>query len=162
MVIAVLVYLSCNQHQLPQQAGTFTDSSLISSWQVKGCAEAATRADTKFPSSGDFTDLPDISNTGADGIVTDADSIIYTRNISHLCCRQVKLSLKRIGNTITITEYWYRPGCKCKCNSTVRAVARQLPKGEYRVIAVETGTDPVDDQPTTVKDTVMNQVIRVW
>jgi len=137
------------------------DSSFISSWGVKGCAEAATRADTKFPSSGDFMDLPDLLTPGTEGIIGDADSIVYTRNVGHLCCRQVNVSLERMENIITITEYWHRQGCKCKCNSTVKAVIRQLPKGVYRVIAVETGTDPVDDKPVAGKDTVMNQVITV-
>lgn len=161
LFIAGLAYLACNQHQSPQQSEAGKDSSLISSWQVKGCAEAATRADTKFPASGDFKDLPDLSASGTDGIVANADSIVYTRNVSHLCCRQVKLSLERNENIITITEYWHHQGCKCKCNSTVRAVVRHLPKGDYRVIAVETGTDPVDDKPTAGKDTVMNQVITI-
>lgn len=161
LMMAALAWLACNQHQSPQQTEAGKDSSLISSWQVKGCAEAATRADTKFPVSGDFTEFPDLKAPGTDGIKADADSIVYTRNVNHLCCRQVKVSLDRNGNTITITEYWHRQGCKCKCSSTVRAVARQLPKGDYRVIAVETGTDPVDDKPTTVKDTVMNQLITI-
>lgn len=162
LIIAALAYLACNQHQSPQQSETGKDdSSLISSWQVKGCAEAATRAGTKFPSSGDFTDLPDLTAPGTDGIKADADSIVYTRNVNHLCCRQVIVSLERRENTITITEYWHRQGCKCKCNSTVRAVVRQLPRGDYRVIGIETGTDPVDDKPTAGKDTVVNQMISI-
>ena len=161
LIIASFTNTSCNQHQTPQQSDTGKDSLLISTWQVKGCAEAATRADTKFPSSGDFTDLPDLATSGTDGLSGDADSIVYTRNVSHLCCRQVEVSLERRENTITITEYWHRQGCKCKCSSLVRAVVRQLPKGDYRVIAVETGTDPVDDKPSGGKDTVMNQVITI-
>lgn len=161
LILVPFTFISCNLHQTPKQTVAGKDSSLNSSWVVKGCAEAATRADTKFPSSGDFMDIPDLSAPDAEGIIGDADSIVYTRNVSHLCCRQVNVSLERKENTITITEYWQRPGCKCKCNSTVKAVIRQLPKGVYRVIAVETGTDPVDDKPVAGRDTVMNQVITV-
>lgn len=159
------ILLSCNQHQSPQQA---TDNNHINkdttgliSWQVKGCAEQAGRPDTKFPSSGFYSDYPDLPVPGGEGVETNADSIVYTRNVTHLCCRQVKLSVERIGNDIHITEYWYRQGCKCRCSSTVRAVIRHLSKGDYRLIAIETGTDPFDDKPTGKRDTVMYQVISV-
>ncbi len=160
-MLAAQSFKSCNQHQSPQQSATTTDTSLITSWQVMGCAEKATRADTKFPSSGEFTDYPVLPVVGTDGIKADADSIVYSRNVSHLCCRQVKVTVERTVNMISITEYWYRQGCKCKCSSTVRAVIRQLPKGDYRVLAIETGTDPVDDKPAGGRDTVMNQMITI-
>jgi hypothetical protein len=108
-----------------------------------------------------FTDYPDLPVAGTDGIKADADSIVYLRNVSHLCCRQVKVTVERRDNLISITEYWYRQGCKCKCSSTVRAVIRQLPKGDYRMLAIETGTDPVDDKPAGGRDTVMNQMITI-
>jgi hypothetical protein len=41
----------------------------------------------------------------------------------------------------------------------VHAVIYDLPKGEYEVYAIATGTDPVDDKPANGRDTVMNQKI---
>ncbi|MBI3139080.1 MAG: hypothetical protein HYZ15_10875 [Sphingobacteriales bacterium] len=162
-----LISFSCNHQQSPQQTDpavkppVTADTSLRSAWQVKGCAEKAVRAAGKFPESGADTDYPDLPSPGIDGIKAAGDSMVYTRYVTHLCCREVKVSVQRIKNIITVTEYWHRPGCKCHCSSTVRAVVRQLAPGTYQVYGIETGTDPVDDRPYAGKDTVMQQVFTV-
>ncbi len=137
------------------------DTSFNSYWMVKGCAEAATRKNTKFPSSGEFKDDSELPSAGDTGIKAEADSIIYNRFEQHLCCRQVKVSVEKNENIITVTEYWFGQGCKCRCSSTVHAVVRQLPKGDYQVYGVATGTDPVENKPTGIKDTVLAKKVTI-
>jgi hypothetical protein len=174
----LLFVCSCNQKQSPQQTSpgnsvqqnggnianshtTAKDSSLSSSWYVKGCAEIAARGETKFPSKVESKDNPGMHGTDGNSIRAEGDSIIYERFVSHGCCRKVRVNSEKQGNVITITEFWWGKICKCMCSSDVTAVIRQLPKGEYRVYAIETGTDPIDDKPTSGKDTVMSQLVTI-
>ena len=165
--LAAFLLLACNNKQPQQGANTdqqqavLKDTLLKTSWSVKGCAEKATRSDTKFPASGEYKDETGASPAGDTGIKADGDSIVYNRFEQHLCCRQVKVSVEKKGNEITVTEYWFGRGCKCRCSSTVHAVIRQLPKGEYTVLGVATGTDPVEDKPTGIKDTVLTQKVNI-
>ncbi len=160
---ALFLVFACNQKQNPQQtnnnAVSKDSTQLISSWQVKGCAEKATKADTKFPAEGEYNDYPDL--TGNNEIKQEGDSIVYSRFVHHGCCRKAVVSTQQQANVITITEYWTGQICKCMCNSSIRAVIRKLPKGEYRVYAIETGTDPVTDTPHPGKDTVMQQIVTI-
>ena len=164
-----LLFFFFFQRQTVQQAGNISsngspalsDSSISFSTQVKGCAQKATRENTKFPGAGQDTEYPELSASGTDGILVKGDSVVYTRNVDHLCCRQVELSANRTGQVITITEYWHRQGCKCRCSSTVRLVMKQLPKGQYSLYGIETGTSPVDDKPVAGKDTVLQQVFTI-
>jgi hypothetical protein len=158
LFIACILLLSCNHQQSPQQTDN-TVPSLKTSWSVKGCAEKATRSNTKFPDSGEYNNYPDLPPPGDLGIKSAGDSIVYSRFEQHLCCRQVKVEVEKKENIITVTEYWFGRGCKCRCSSTVHAVIRQLPKGEYTVLGVATGTDPVEDKPTGIKDTVLTQKV---
>lgn len=161
VLVAVIIILSCNHQQSPQHTESET-TSLNTAWNVKGCAEKATRSDTKFPGSGEYNDFPDLPSINELGIRSAGDSIIYTRFQKHLCCRQVKVSVDKKENIITVTEYWFGQGCKCRCSSTVHAVVRELPKGEYLVYAITTGTDPVEDKPTGLKDTVLQEKVIIW
>ena len=158
-----LFFFACNNKQ-PQQGAESNKpvrDTLISSWSVKGCAEAAQRATTKFPGSGEFTDYPDLPVPGVDEIAVNGDSIVYHRFVHHGCCRKVKLSTERKDNVITITEYWWGQICKCMCQSDLRAVVNKLPKGTYQVYAIETGTDPITDKPAEGRDTVMAKVVDI-
>lgn len=175
MVIFVLMTsFACHHKQMPQQNnnGSVTndenentgnnnfpvkDTLLFSNWYVKGCAERAAKGDTKFPPSG--SDFPDLMYPLDNYIKTDGDSIVYNRYEEHLCCRQVRVAIQRQDNIINIIEYWFRQGCKCKCSSMVHAVIYDLPKGEYQVYGIATGTDPFDDKPTNGRDTVMSQKV---
>lgn len=178
MVIYILMAsFACHHKQLPQQTNTdgivnnnngntanytnaaTNDSLLFSSWYVKGCAEKAAKGDTKFPPA--ENDFPDLMYPLDNYIKSDGDSIVYNRYEEHLCCREVRITTQRQGNVITITEYWFRPGCKCKCNSMLHAVISGLPKGDYRVYAIATGTDPFDDKPANGRDTVMSQSVSI-
>ena len=169
IIAGCLFCLSCNHQQSPQQTGNggeskppaIADSLLNTSWQVKGCAEKATRSDTKAPPSGDYNDYPGVQQGDEPGIKANGDSIVYNRFDQHLCCRQVKVTIDKSGNSITINEFWFGKGCKCRCSSTVQAVIRRLPKGEYQVYGVATGTDPVDDKPTAGRDTVLRQLLTI-
>lgn len=128
---------------------------------VKGCAEKAARGDTKFPSDGVDTEFPGLMYPQDNYIKTNRDSIVYNRHEEHLCCRRVKVTTERRDDVITITEYWFGKGCKCKCSSTVHAVVYDLPAGVYQVYAVVAGTDPFDDKPVNKTDTAMNQKISI-
>ena len=169
-----LMVVACNHKQSPQETNSIDttnynhgntvnnnsaakDSLLFSSWYVKGCAEKAAKGDTRFSPSGD--DFPDLMYPLDNYIKVDGDSISYNRYEEHLCCREVRVATQRQNNIITITEYWFRQGCKCKCSSMVHAVIYDLPKGNYQVYAIATGTDPVDDKPTNGRDTVMSQKV---
>lgn len=177
IISAVMTAFACHHKQAPQEANvdgatnningtaagannvSANDSLLFSSWYVKGCAERAAKGDTKFPSAGG--DFPDLMYPLDNYIKSDGDSIVYNRYEEHLCCREVRITTQRQGNIITITEYWFRQGCKCKCSSMVHAVIYGLPKGEYELYAIATGTDPFDDKPTNGRDTVMSQKLSI-
>lgn len=166
----VVFAFSCNQKQSPQQNNNGgidinntvapKDTIPLSSWQVKGCAEKA-KAGTKFPSEGEYKDDPDLPMPGDNDIKADGDSIIYTRAVHHGCCRKAEVSTHQHERIITIVEYWTGQICKCMCNSTIRAVIQKLPKGEYRVYAIETGTDPITDTPHPERDTVMQKTVTI-
>ena len=156
LFIASILFFSCNHQQSPQQADN-KEPSLNTAWSVKGCAEKATRSNTKFPDSGEYKDYPDLSAPEGLGIKAGGDSIIYSRFEQHLCCRQVKVTVEKNENIITVTEYWFGQGCKCRCSSTVHAVVGELPKGDYQVYGVATGTDPVENLTTRIKDTGLDK-----
>ncbi len=160
LFIASILFFSCNHQQSQQQADN-KEPSLNTAWSVKGCAEKATRSNTKFPDSGEYKDYPDLPAPEGLGIKAGGDSIIYSRFEQHLCCRQVKVTVEKNENIITVTEYWFGQGCKCRCSSTVHAVVRELPKGEYQVYGVATGTDPVENKPTGIKDTVLAKKVTI-
>jgi|GEM_PF-2241016 len=157
--------VSCNLKQSPSQvnAGTtnhlLNDTSVRFSWQVTGCASKSVA--TKARSNNEFSEFPERPGEGSPEVRVAGDSISYTRVVSHLCCRQVTVSTKRENQILTITEYWFRPGCKCKCSSTVNAVIRQLPKGKYQLYVIETGTDPLNDSPVNAADTLLRRSITV-
>lgn len=175
VIFVLMTSFSCHHKQTPQQTNTDSainnnngniisnnnpsakDTLLFSNWYVKGCAEKAAKGDTKFPPSGN--DFPDLMYPLDNYIKSDGDSISYNRYEEHLCCREVKVATQRQNNVITIIEYWFRQGCKCKCSSMVHAVIYDLPKGEYLVYAIATGTDPFDDKPSNGRDTVMSQKV---
>ncbi len=176
LLFGLTISFACHHKQMPQQTSTSDsinynnvntvnidpvtkDTLLFSTWYVKGCAEKAARGDTKFPPSGD--DFPDLMYPLDNYIKTGGDSIVYNRFEEHLCCREVRVSTLQKGNVITILEYWFRQGCKCKCNSMVHAVIYDLPKGNYQVYAIATGTDPFDDKPNNGRDTVMSQKVTI-
>lgn len=161
ILFAGIFFISCNQQQSPRQTsagnlnGAIKDTVFRSAWKVTGCAEKA--ASTKLASPDKYIDYPDPGITSGPYIRVSGDTIYYNRTVTHLCCRQVTVSTRREQENITITENWFRPGCKCKCSSSVSAVIHQLPKGEYQVYVIEKGTDPVDDKPTTASDTLLWQ-----
>jgi|Deesub1362B_J571_1020462.scaffolds.fasta_scaffold00184_27 hypothetical protein len=69
------------------------------------------------------------------------DKIVYSRAISHLCCRKVELKHEVEGSTINIYEVWSGVGCKCICFSRITAKLSTA-AGEYTVNVYETGTKP--------------------
>lgn len=140
----------------PKNTGVLSEKNV--SWTVKGCAESGTKptriTEPGKAGPGDFMD-----EWGK--IVVAGDSLVYSRTMQHLCCRQVRLSAEREPGLITVREYWYGKACKCHCNSSLRLVLRQLPAGTYRVLVTATGTDPVTDKPAYGTDTLLTQEVRI-
>jgi hypothetical protein len=158
LVLSVLMLFACNQHQSLQ--GTISQTPTINfSSQVKGCAAVSADDPTKFPVTREHeksSALPDPVNSF---IRSSGDSVVYSRFVHHGCCRKVKLNVERNGNIINIVEYWRGKICKCMCSSDISATVHQLPKGEYTVYAIETGTDPITDKLTIGKDTLMKKMV---
>lgn len=140
----------------PKNTGVGTEKNV--SWTVKGCAESSSKpARISEPAKGGPGDFPEQWGK----IVVAGDSLVYTRTLQHLCCRQVRLSADRKEGVIMVREYWYGKGCKCHCNSSLRLVVHQIPAGSYRVFVTEAGTDPVADKPVSATDTLLTQEIRI-
>ena len=169
--ISLLLIVSCNHRQTATQTNGNTsgvgltnnnsgnDTNILYSWAVRGCAEKTVSRNTKSPSGEDYKDDPDLPMPGDNGITSAGDSIIYSRFVRHGCCRKAEVSSQRNDKVITIIEYWTGQICKCMCSSTIKTVIQQLPKGEYQVYAVETGTDPISNKPSDGRDTVMRQKV---
>jgi hypothetical protein len=171
--ILLLLILSCNHKQNPSQANgdnstpgidqtnkpSVNDTNILYSWAVRGCAEKSVSRNTKSPAGEDFKNDPDLPMPGDNEIKAEGDSIIYSRFVRHGCCRKAEVSSQRQDKVITIVEYWTGQICKCMCSSTIKTVIQQLPKGEYQVYAIETGTDPISNKPHDGRDTVMSKKV---
>lgn len=164
LIFAVLFF--CNTLQARQHmasdlfAGGKTvfnsaDSIPQYSLQITGCAggdERKSRTPEKvFNNKSLVAEDPELTVQG--------DSIIYTRSVTHLCCRKLKVSVEQKDNVITLTEYWYHQGCKCRCSSTVNAVIKKLAKGNYTFHMIEGGTDPFNDKEILQKDITWSKSI---
>lgn len=165
LLITGCYFISCNQKQSPRQTSPATmvnpaaDSAVNYSWKVAGCAEKKETSGSKV--SGQYTELPEGQVESGPEIKVAGDSVTYTHIAAHLCCRQVTVSTKRGKEVLIITEHWFGKGCKCRCSSTISGVIRQLPKGNYQLYVVETGTDPVNDSPVNGADTLLHQAITI-
>lgn len=169
ITFSLLNIASCNHQQVPLQStingsGVASDDQLHSvvlsdtipsySWKVEGCAtEKDQKANTKNKQ------IDDIASADDPLINVKGDSIIYTRSLTHLCCRQVRVSTYQKDTLLTIKEYWHNQGCKCHCNSTVSAVLKKIAKGNYRLCIIEAGTNPFDDKPMLSQDTIWSQPV---
>jgi len=168
---SLLYIVSCNGQQAPVQSTVnvtapgvtgaeqpkptvVTDTIPFFTWKVAGCAAENDRKSLPAEKQNDNLTLP-----GDPEISVKGDSVTYTRSLKHLCCRQVKISTLQKDSLLTITEYWYRQGCKCHCISTVSAVLKKLAKGNYQLYIIETGTDPFDDKPMLSQDTIWSQKV---
>ena len=83
VLLVALVIIACNNKQPPQNTTGSTQSIISadtlphSAWSVNGCAEKATRKDTKFPASGEYTDYPGLPSGDALGIKSNGDFFLY-------------------------------------------------------------------------------------
>jgi len=76
------------------------------------------------------------------------DTVIYSRALNHLCCRNVMI--QKETNTppiINIQEVWSGIGCKCMCFSEITANITGIPAGTYLVSVYESGTKPGGEEP---------------
>lgn len=160
IILFSLLLVACKQ-PAPQSRPVSDPAAPLSSWTVRGCAEAALKPETRFPAKGEFKGETDESLPGISEILGAGDSIVYVRYVHHGCCRKVRITPAQSGSVITFTEYWWGQVCKCMCNSSLRAVVRGLPPGTYQVFGVETGTDIITDQPAPGRDTVLLRTIEL-
>lgn len=159
LVISCFISLAaaCGIQQSGNQTSNVTNVqvSVPFSYLITGCAaEKEVKSKTNVAAAEPL--MPEELTVKVKG-----DSVLYIRNVTHLCCRKAKLSTKIKDSSITITEYWYRQGCKCKCSSTIEAVVNKLAKANYSIIIVETGTDPVNDKPILTKDTIWKGFVTI-
>lgn len=159
LVISCFISLAatCSVQQAGNQTSNVTNvqAPVYFSYLITGCAtEKEVKSKTNVAAAEPL--MPEELTVKVKG-----DSVLYLRNVNHLCCRQAKLSTERKDSSITITEYWYRQGCKCKCSSTIEAVVDKLAKGNYNIIIIETGTDPVNDKPILIKDTIWKGLVTI-
>jgi hypothetical protein len=150
-----IVFTSCNQQQSSQQS-TADGPGITLSWKIEGCAEEKKTSSVRKNNPADNFPL-----TVGPAIVVKGDSITYSRTLTHLCCRKARVSILQKDSILTIQEYWYHKGCKCQCNSTVSAVLNKIAAGNYQLYIIEAGTDPVDDKPMLLQDTIWVQRINI-
>jgi len=89
------------------------------------------------------------------------DSLVYQRYESHLCCRKVTMTAATENKEIVFIENWSGMGCKCKCDSHLKATLRKLTAGTYRVLVIRKGTDPFDDKTQMQPDTLYNASLTI-
>ncbi len=109
------------------------------------------------PSASDFYLVPDIKGcargeegdgsrslkSGGDqepAIEVVGSTIKYSREIDHMCCREVKFEKSIKGATITLYEVWSGEGCRCMCFSEISASVENVPAGKYTVLVYAKGT----------------------
>ncbi|MBO8182302.1 MAG: hypothetical protein H0Z28_05855 [Archaeoglobus sp.] len=134
VMLTLLIGFGC----LSQQSQTSKISFVP---EVKGCAASNTSEANATKSFGKERE-PEIK--------IEKNGVIYSRAISHLCCRTVKLEYKIEDSTINIYEIWNGIGCKCICFSEIAGKLENLPAGKYTINVYETGTKP-DGKPMEEK-----------
>jgi hypothetical protein len=121
-------------------------------YKVTGCASVLKIDENNPPvrlqKSAFSNELPQLTMAG--------DSLVYQRYESHLCCRKVIMTAATENKEIIFIENWSGMGCKCKCDSQMKAVLRKLTAGTYRVLVIRKGTDPFDDKTPLQPDTLYN------
>lgn len=115
---------------------------------IKGCAETdkgmATRAEG-------IEKNPQIEVNG--------NEVLYSRAISHQCCRQAEIEKETQNSTINIYEVWSGEGCRCMCFSEIEAKIQNVPSGRYAVNVyvkgTETNGEPIEQMIIISKDVVI-------
>lgn len=110
--------------------------------QITGCAETdrgtATRSAVPEPLK-----PPTLEVSGS--------TLRYSHALKHQCCRQAEFTLAISGSTITLSEVWSGPGCRCMCYSDLAAAIEHIPPGIYSVQVDERGTQPNSAEPMPVR-----------
>lgn len=149
VLLFIVVIGSC--HQTPQ---TSINDTLSIAAKVKGCAASAATKSVE-------TIFDDITPANSNPFTISGDTLMYRRTMKHLCCRKVTVEGTLQGNTIVVEEKWFGMGCKCECKSTVEAVITNLKQGQYNVLVMEGGTDPLTDKPQSARDTIWKGSIEI-
>ena len=147
VVIALaLIGVGCLSQLQPSQLQSQSLQKISFLPEVKGCAANGSAKATK--SFGKEKEAE---------IKVEKNGIIYSRAISHLCCRKVRLDYKIEGSDINIYEVWSGIGCKCICFSEISARLENLSAGKYTVRVFETGVKP-DGKPMEDKLIISKEV----
>lgn len=124
--------------------------NIILSPLVKGCAE--TDKGMAIKSIGEGTEQePKIEVNG--------NEALYSRAISHLCCRKAEIEKETENSVINIYEVWSGIGCKCMCFSEIEAKLQNVPSGTYKVNVYEKGTQPGSKEPMEQKLIISQNIV---
>lgn len=88
------------------------------------------------------------------------DEIVYSRALSHLCCRKVRIKHDIKGNIINIFEIWNGTACRCICFTNITARIENLPKGEYVVNVYKTGVK-ADGKTLMRKELIISKKVKI-
>lgn len=116
-------------------------------WINKGEAPSITNNSIMFTPEITFGSVNDgsIDKEPYLNILSENSKIIYSRGENVLCCRDLELSYKKLGDKIYIYENWSGIGCKCLAFADIKVTLDNVPDGNYELLVYETGTDSYDD-----------------
>jgi len=128
IVILVIILFAAIIVKIPEVPNS---ENVIFSSTIKGCAQR----ESGMAPRGDL--IEDVEPT----ITLEENKIKYSRILTHLCCRMVRLDRIMGGWTINIYENWSGPGCRCMCSSEISVKIENLQRGTYTVNVYEKGVN---------------------
>jgi len=142
-------------------------TALVSSLQdvvftssVKGCAMAeasGTKAAEEPLVREKAINIYSNGNTeGTPKLEVNGNTIEYSRNVSHLCCRKAYVAQEVKDAVINIHEIWSGINCKCVCSSVMEARLENIPAGSYEVNVYEEGTNEYPMEQKLIISKVFN------
>ncbi len=140
MTIAIIAYL-VSSLAITNQSGI----SFIS--KVQGCG--VTGNSTKFFGKERKAEIRVVN-----------DEIVYSRALSHLCCRKVRIKHEILGNVINIFEIWNGTACRCICFTNITAKIVNLPRGEYVVNVYKTGVE-ADGKTSMKRELIISKRVKI-
>lgn len=98
---------------------------------VKGCAETDKGMAVRSMAEG---------TEQAPKIEVNGNEVVYSRAISHQCCRKVEITKETGKAAINVYETWSGAGCRCMCFSEIKAKLENVPAGAYTINVYANGT----------------------
>lgn len=154
LVLFGLLAGSCSSQRAVEQQPL---SSNVFDYKITGCATVLNPDENNPPARLQKS----VASNETPQLLAGGDSLVYQRFETHLCCRKAIMTAATENKIITFTEQWSGLGCKCKCDSHLKATLRKLTAGIYRVLVVRKGTDPFDDKTMLQPDTLYNSSLTI-